>query len=162
VFPDLKLGVDMDHIGPSVRGFKGNEAAAPIVKANGLQIVEGNGVSAGAGWIRDPDRMIYQLSDADANRGRGAIPSPPFGQILMKDGERLGAPFVPIEVREITLRAADLTKTGNFLATVFGGEMKGAGRTPGRRFQFGGSTIHVIQRAATMPRDVSLDHMTIA
>jgi hypothetical protein len=161
VFPHLKLGVDIDHIAPAVREFKNNEQAAPIVKGNGLEIVEGTGVSAGAGWIRDPDRMIWQLYD-------GSIPTPSpgltrrtSGDLLLKAGERQGTPFVPMAIRDITLRAADLNKTGDFMARVFGGEVKSDPSDKGRGFKFGRSEMRVIQRTSAMPSGVSLDHWTI-
>jgi hypothetical protein len=159
VFPHLKLGVDIDHISPAVNGFKNDAQAAPIARANGLEIVVGDSpaVPGGAGWFRDPDGLIYQLSGATAS----VYPGPPFTQILVKAGERQGTPFVPVGIREIALRVADLNKSGNFLAKVFGGEVRSDSAEKSRRFKFGRTEIRLIPRAPGMPNDVSLDHWTI-
>ena len=152
--PRSQAGVDIDHIAPAVRGFTGSTAAVPIMSAHGLEIVGNN-----AGWIRDPDRVMYQLSDTSPAR----VPvGPQFAQVLMKAGERLGTAFVPLAIRDITLRVAALNRTGDFLATVFGGEVKPDSAATGRSFTFGRSEIRLIPRTSGMPNDVSLDHLTIA
>jgi hypothetical protein len=160
VFPQLKLGVDLDHIAPAVSGYRVGDAAASVAKANGFEVVEGTG--GGPGWIRDPDKMIYQLSNGDTAKGPFVPPGPPLAQILMKAGERQGTPLVAVTIRDVTLRAADLTKTGGFLAKVFGGEVTSNGSSARRTFKFGRSDVHVMQRTPAMPSDVSLDHLTIA
>ena len=124
------------------------------MSAHGLEIVGNN-----AGWIRDPDRVMNQLSDTSPAR----VPvGPQFAQVLMKAGERLGTAFVPLAIRDITLRVAALNRTGDFLATVFGGEVKPDSAATGRSFTFGRSEIRLIPRTSGMPNDVSLDHLTIA
>lgn len=152
VFPHLKLGVDIDHIAPAVRGYTSPEAAAPVISARGLDTVSGN-----AGWIRDPEGSIYQLIDSGSS-----IAMSSFAQVLIKAGERQGTAFVPLAIRDITLRVRDLNTTGDFLATVFGGEVEAGDRRNGRVFRFGSSEIHLIPRAAGMSGGLSLDHFTIA
>ena len=154
-FPDLQLAPGLDHICPAVRGYQGAGAAAAKLAERGIDTV-----SDDSGWIRDPDGMIYQFRN-DANASHPAVlPGTPKAGDTPAPGP---APFASVAIRAITLRVADLNKTAEFLATVFGGAMTSPATRDARHVRFGDCLLRLIPRTpsgASSP--VGMDRFAIA
>jgi catechol 2,3-dioxygenase-like lactoylglutathione lyase family enzyme len=141
-FPERNLPVGLDHVSPAVHGYTA-AAATATAKDHGIEMVSGTG-----GWLRDPDGMIYQLRN-DAGVSKPAVP-PAQAKPKVGDQSATGpAPFAAVAIREITLRVADLNKTGDFWTSVFGGETTPAGTRDARTFRFGETVVRLIPRAAS-------------
>src|SRR5262249_7610862 len=90
-FPQLKMGVDMDHIAPSVSGFNGSvQNARSIAKSNDLDIVTGPPTASGENdlWLYSPDRLIFQLGGGGGGARGGA---PATGGGAAQGGGAVGA-----------------------------------------------------------------------
>jgi catechol 2,3-dioxygenase-like lactoylglutathione lyase family enzyme len=157
-FPQLGLGVDLDHISLFVRGLQSGDATAAAIKARGLDTLPDS-----TGWLRDPDRMLYQLRDSASNKP--GMPAPPLFSMTVKTkaADIPTPPFTPTAIREITLRVADLSRTTDFFSSAFSGEMQASGSRAERRFRFGSGEVRLIPRPqAARSTRVSMDHITIA
>lgn len=130
-FPELKLGPGLDHICLGLQDYEVARTAAMLADARLTIRRESAEV-----WLRDPDEILFQLR-GDSTRQSRSAPKP--GDVPARGP----APFVPLSIREITLRASDVERTGRFYATVFGGEVHPA-VARGRTFQFGESVLRVV------------------
>lgn len=155
-FPNLKLGPGLDHICPALRGYEPTSAAINLNQRD-IQPMASPEV-----WIRDPDRMIYQLRSAAIASKPGAPPggAKPKAADISAPGP---APFAPVGVRELVLRVADLNKTAEFCRTVFGGEIESLASDDAKTFKFGDCVLRLIPRAASgASSSLGMDRLAIA
>jgi catechol 2,3-dioxygenase-like lactoylglutathione lyase family enzyme len=155
-FPALHLAPGLDHICPALRNYQPKTAAAKL-KERGIAVMSGGGV-----WVRDPDGVIYQFVNY-AGASKPAV-APPMAKPKAGDTPvPAAAPFVPVEIRQVTLRVADLNKTAGFLATVFGGEMAAGSTKQSRSFKFGDSVLRlIVEGTSGTSHSAGMDRFAIA